>query len=230
MAGFRIHPGPLIHIVFIQGAPLLAPIVADLLAFRSPVFRNLGDHVLVVRAVDRDIPGEIALLENVHGQVEFEALVHHVHVVDQLRRRFSLGKGKRTIVNHVLGLLDEILDVKVEATPELALDADVQVVGFLPGHIRSGTENLGQRCGALDAVDAIEVLIYAGERELLLFIQDGVISLRAVTGPEAQRVDPVDIPHESFILGIPRSADGPETAPSLVRGEAGRGVHTIGCR
>ena len=201
-----------------------------MLTFCRPVARGLGDHVLVVRAVEVDVPGEVAVLEDVHGEVELDARVLHVHVVDQLICRFALGGRERTIVNHVLGLLDEILDVKAEATPELALDADVQVVGFLPGHIRSGTENLGQRCGALDAVDAIEVLIYAGERELLLFIQDGVISLRAVTGPEAQRVDPVDIPHESFILGIPRSADGPETAPSLVRGEAGRGVRTIGCR
>ena len=221
MSGLGIYAGPLVHIVVVQGTAQFTPVRTDLLAFLGIVGGELGDLVLVVRAVQGNVPGEVAALDQIQAQVELDTGVHHVHVVDQLAGRSTLGDRQRTIVDHVLGLLDEVLDAEAEAVPQTALDTHVEVVGLLPGHVGSLAESLGEGGLTIYAVNPVKVFIYAVKA-------DGIVTLCTVAGLEAQGVHPAGAAQELFVLGVPGSTHGPEAAPAFLGSEAGRSVHTVG--
>ena len=207
-----INTEPFIHIEVVERAALLSPVIPGSVALLRFVGRELGYFVSIGSPVHREIPGEVSSLDQIGRQLELHTDVHHVHVVHQLACRISLRRGERTIVNHILGLLDEEVRVHRKPVEKARLEAGVEVIGFLPRHVRSGPEHLHDGSLAIHAVNPVEILID-------LCHSNVVISLSSVACLELEVVHPRHRKKERLLLRVPRCSDGPETAPSLVRGK-----------
>ena len=104
-------------------------------------------------SVDGHVPQHVGSLHEVSADFELDTGVLHVHVVHQLGGGLALAHCKRTVVDHVLGLLDEEIGIDREPVEESRLESGIEVVGLLPGDVGSGAEDLHDRSLAVDSLD-----------------------------------------------------------------------------